>query len=303
MKNRKVTVSIGIPALNEESNIKKLILSLLKQKVENIKIEQVIVISDASTDRTVDEVLSIRNKKIVLFKNKTRIGQALSQNKIIKMNKSDILVLLNADVLPRGTNFLQEIILPIITRSQVGLVGAQVEPVGSDTFVGEIIDFSAEVKHRLYSQKNGGNNIYNCHGRARAFSKSFISNFKWNATVAEDAFSYFSCLSRGFEFVYQPKAVVMYKSPQTIQDHMKQSIRFIQSQTQMEKYFEARFVRREYAFSPLEFIVEVLGFLVKNPILFLSYCLLYMWAKIKSKFNMATDVRWEVSESSKVVAR
>ncbi len=302
MKNKLTTVSVGIPALNEEGNIKKLLLSILGQKADTFRLEKIIVVSDGSTDRTVEEILSVKNNKIHLINNKTRIGQALSQNKIIALNKSDVMVLLNADVLPKNDKFLKEIISPLLNKNKAGLVGAKVEPVGSDTFIGEIIDFSSEVKHRLYSQKNGGNNIYNCHGRARAFSKTFLSDFKWNKTVAEDAFSYFSCLSLGFEFVYQPNAIVLYKSPQTIQDHMNQSIRFIQSRAQMEKFFDPNFVRKEYAFTAKEFMKEVLAFLLKNPVLFVSYCALYLWAKLQSRVSQMTDVKWEVSKSSKVVA-
>lgn len=303
MRQKLVTVTVGIPALNEEANIKKLLLSVLFQNQKSYRLKQIIVVSDGSTDRTVAEIKSVRNRKIQIVENKKRIGQALSQNKIIKANSSDILVLLNADVLPKGKAFIDQIIAPIINNPNVGLVGAKVEPIGSESIIGKIIDFSAEIKHGLYQSKNRGNNVYNCHGRARAFSKNLLKKFKWERTVAEDAFSYLSCLKFGFAFIYQPKAVILYKSPQTMQDHLKQSVRFIQSKNQMLQFFDRKLVEDTYYFSMYNFIRVVLLYLIKSPHLFITYSIIYIAAEITSRFSHMTNPTWDVSTSSKVVSR
>jgi len=51
-----ITVSIGIPAYNEEANIGKLLSSLIKQKEAGFIIKEIIVVSDQSTDKT-DEIV------------------------------------------------------------------------------------------------------------------------------------------------------------------------------------------------------------------------------------------------------
>lgn len=48
---KKLSVSVGIPAYNEEQNIASLIFGILKQKVNNITLKEIIVISDGSTDK------------------------------------------------------------------------------------------------------------------------------------------------------------------------------------------------------------------------------------------------------------
>ena len=50
------SITIGIPAYNEEANIKYLLKLLLNQKIKNAAIHEVIVVSDGSTDGTVLQV-------------------------------------------------------------------------------------------------------------------------------------------------------------------------------------------------------------------------------------------------------
>ena len=50
---KKLTVTIGIPAYNEEANVRNLLVSLLAQKETNFKLQEIIVVSDGSTDKTV----------------------------------------------------------------------------------------------------------------------------------------------------------------------------------------------------------------------------------------------------------
>ena len=48
----KTTVSVGICAFNEESNIAKLLESTINQDLKRIQIIEIIVVSSASTDMT-----------------------------------------------------------------------------------------------------------------------------------------------------------------------------------------------------------------------------------------------------------
>lgn len=104
------TVTIGIPAYNEEANIQKLLKALLQQKTTNYRLEKIIVVSDGSTDRTEELVKSIKRKQILLLINKRRLGLNATQNKILRKSKSDILVLFDADVLPKDKNCVASLI-------------------------------------------------------------------------------------------------------------------------------------------------------------------------------------------------
>src|SRR3989344_8939516 len=77
-------VSIGIPAYNEEANIKNLLTALLAQKQENFELLEIIVISDGSDDNTVEQAKSLASEKISVIDGKDRKGQAQRQNEIME---------------------------------------------------------------------------------------------------------------------------------------------------------------------------------------------------------------------------
>lgn len=104
MTKRK-TVTIGIPAYDEEANIKNLLKSLLVQKGQNFILERIIVISDGSSDNTIAEAGKVKNNLIELINHKKNLGKIRIQNEILKKSKSDILIILDADVIPSGKNF------------------------------------------------------------------------------------------------------------------------------------------------------------------------------------------------------
>ncbi len=58
-------VSIGIPAHNEEKNIGKLLESIEKQKLEKVRISEIIIVANGCEDKTVEVVKSyMKNNKL-----------------------------------------------------------------------------------------------------------------------------------------------------------------------------------------------------------------------------------------------
>lgn len=310
-------ISIGIPALNEEANIGLLLNSLLAQKSEHTELKEIIVISDGSTDRTADIVESIakQDSRVILVNHTNRAGASMRQNEILEMFSGEILVLLNADVIPESDTFLDVICEPIIADTTVGLVGARVKPLPAQGFIEGIINWSARFKRDFYESLEEMHRIYLCHGRARAFSRTFAKSFTWKPLVGEDAFSYIQCIKLGYRFVYQKNACVKYRSPQTITDHIKQSGRFIQGQSVLSSFESDDENRKELHASflvtlgslirrqPLTFMRLVGKHLILNPIFAVSYIGLFgvsyvATALFPSYFGKS---RWDVSDSSKVL--
>jgi len=78
-------ISIGIMAFNEEKNIGRLLKVLLSQELKKVKIEEIIVVSDGSTDKT-DEIVRKfmkENKIVKLITRNKRMGKALAINRFI----------------------------------------------------------------------------------------------------------------------------------------------------------------------------------------------------------------------------
>ena len=98
---KKRTVTIGIPVYNEEANISSLINSIKKQKLATASVKEIIVYSDASTDRTVEMLKLMKIKSLRVLSGKKRMGKSFAMNQIIKQTTSDILVILDGDILIR----------------------------------------------------------------------------------------------------------------------------------------------------------------------------------------------------------
>ena len=76
------TLTIGIAAYNEEANIDALLDSLLAQKT-TIPINEILVVSDASTDKTDEIVLSYKHRgPIRLIRLPERSGQNQGHSRI-----------------------------------------------------------------------------------------------------------------------------------------------------------------------------------------------------------------------------
>jgi cellulose synthase/poly-beta-1,6-N-acetylglucosamine synthase-like glycosyltransferase len=91
------SVSVLIPAYNEEKNIERVVKSILRVDYPKGKLE-VIVINDASTDRTrkIAEKLT-RNEKVRLLNNRVNRGKAYSLNRGLKLARHELIACIDAD--------------------------------------------------------------------------------------------------------------------------------------------------------------------------------------------------------------
>jgi glycosyltransferase involved in cell wall biosynthesis len=295
---KKRSVTIGIPAFNEEENIVNLIKALLNQKLDKYVLEKIIVVDDGSTDNTVKAVNSIKNKKVSLFRHNKRQGIGVTQNKILKNSQSDFLILLDADVLPKGTKFIQELLYLFDKNENLGLVGGSTVALQPGNIFESIISHGHTLKNYMYSQINNGNNLYLCHGRVRAFTKKFYTKLRWETGASEDAYSYLKCISMGFSFLYTPKAKVIFRCPQNYKDHVNQSKRFFASPARLSSYFDRKMIDTEYRI-PINALFKGFVFgLTNKPHLTVLYGLLVLYVKFFSKVNIH-DVFWVQASSSK----
>ncbi len=294
-----LNLSIGIPAYNEEKNIKKLLKNILKQNCNNYKLIEIIVVSDKSTDSTVKEILSLKSNKIKIIKNNKRLGQALSQNKIINIFSGDILLLLNADVLTYDNNFITKLIKPFYSKKNIGLVSPITVPQFGDNLFEKAINYSHFYKNYVFANWQKGKNLYMCSGRCRAFSREFAKKIKWETSLSEDAYSYLQSVELGYEFKLVTSAKLIFKSPDNFSDHLKQSGRFSQGPKIMSNYFQKGLVKNEYQI-PFEIaFINACIFFAKNPLLFTTYLFILLIIKINPKKATYANIKWDISESSK----
>ncbi len=295
----KTTVTIGIPAYNEEANIKSLILSVLKQDSSTYILKKIIVVVDACTDKTIEEVMSIKDKKITVIINRERKGKAFGLNVIAKNSSTEILVQLDADILIRDKRTLEKLIEPILLKG-ADLTSARVKEYWATSKFEQVLKISMLLKKEIFEHLNKGNNIYTCHGRARAMSKNLYKDLVFVPTiVAEDAFSYLYAIANGYKYIFASKANVHYRLPRTLADHKKQSVRFFNSYKQLKKIFGEELIRSEARIPRKIALRYAMKYILRYPItLFLYVCILAKM-KINARVERMTTSTWSVSKSSK----
>lgn len=298
MKDIKPTVTIGIPAYNEEANLKYLLEDLLRLDTSGFILKNIIVNSDGSTDKTASIAKEFTKKSVLVIDNKQRHGVSKIQNQIFMKTNSDILVLLNADIMIKDKKFLKKLIQPII-ENKAELTCSNMEELKSSTFIGDVLNFSMKFKMAAFKKYKHGNNIYTCRGTARAFSKKIYKKIEFKESIGEDAYSYLYTIFNKYRYKYINSAKAYYKLPTNFKDHERQSIRFLQSKNKFIKEFGDDFIKENYSISTKLLAQTAIKYFFKNPIHITSYFVIYYCLKIKSIFNAKLNNQWEISKSSK----
>jgi len=304
-QNNIKTVSVGIPAYNEEGNVGYLLKALLSQKERNFVLKEIVVVSDGSTDKTNEIVSGIHAKdaRVRLVVMPVRSGAYKAQNRIIEEFSGDILVMLDADILPENDMYIQYMIEPFLHDKDIGIVSGKRIPLLGETFVERVINFSDQIKQDIFARMNDGDNVYLCHGDNRAFRGDFAKTIKWPPVLGEDAYSYFYCKEQGLRFYYEPRARVVYRAPQTLKDHLSRSTRFFQSERRMSSYFSNLSVERAYKLPLMTTVRIIVKHAIQHPVLFCGYLGMYCFAKISSRMQKDAAFAWKPATSSKTLVK
>jgi succinoglycan biosynthesis protein ExoO len=87
-------VSVIIPAYNTEAYLAQAIESALEQTLENI---EVIVVDDASTDKTLEVAKSFNDKRLKVLVNEQNLGAAATRNRALREAKGQWVAVLDSD--------------------------------------------------------------------------------------------------------------------------------------------------------------------------------------------------------------
>ena len=224
------TITIGIPAHNEEKNIAKLLDSILSQKTGIYRIDTIIVLCDGCTDDTAHIVQKYAKKyrTVTLLHDSKRLGKPQRLNQLFKTNVSDIIMIFDGDTLLSNAHVVQEI-ADNFTNPNIGLVGANDTPYRLGNFVQKIASVWIDVWYQARSNYNNGDTVNNNKGCAFAVSGSLSKqlNIPASIVVGEEDYIYFMAKKLGYGFSYAKNALVYYYLPARFRDFMMQTTRFL----------------------------------------------------------------------------
>ena len=298
MQTRKNTITIGIPAFNEEANITQLLKALTLQKTTSRrKIIEIILLSDGSTDGTVSEARAVKDIRITIVEEKSRKGKNERLNEIFNRFNGDVLVTLDADIILDGAFVIDELTKNFMKSKNVGLVAGNAQPVvGKTIFEDASNNFIASLNF-MKDRVKKGQNIYSVRGPILAISKDFSKKLSLPLDVPEDRYLYFMCKRYGFEFVYTPDAKIYFRSPKTFSDQIRQCKRFRADRNALDKYITQKELTEAY-FLPRSLKVQAMIFqLIRNPIAYIVMKAIQIYDHLgKREVKKAV---WDIAKSTK----
>jgi len=212
-----VTFDIGICAYNEEANIGKLLQNLLTQQLDrDFRLNKVIVVASGCTDKT-EEIVKDYSKirsKVKLITEREKKGKASALNIMLDAVQADVLVYLNADVVPAQGSINN--MLRYFLDNSVGTVSAKVIPVDDrKKFAGFYSHF-----FWLFSHFICVNLFVKVQGELCAIRSKLIGKIPWDVPWEDH---YFEVITRrqGFRVVYAQDAIVFTKGPGSVADILR----------------------------------------------------------------------------------
>jgi len=301
---RKLSVAICIPAYNEEKNIGYLLRAILAQKTKDFTLEKIIVASDGSSDKTVEIIRKIKDKRILLISGKKRIGQPARQNQMVRLCSSDIFVLLEADTLPANNQFLYNLIYPFILDKdkKLGLTYGERITLKHRNFFESVMNYSFLLKKRLLKVVNDKHNLYLFGGQSgRAICRILFKKMKWRDDLPEDTYSYLKCLSSGYKIKYCQKALIYFRFVTNFKDYCRQSKKYLQGRDSLSKYIGNKKINDHYLISFRVYISFIAIEIVKHPLKLITYISILIISRIINWRRPDLNPYWEIYTSTKTL--
>lgn len=242
------SVTVGISAYNEERNIGNLLDALLKQAEDNFSLDSIVVLCDGCTDSTASIVrkYSAKDLRIVLVDDGVRVGKIGRVNWLCKKNRSDILVIFDADIRIPDTKTVAKLVAGFVSPD-VGLVAGLQVPESPRGFWESIFVVWDMIWVETRKNLNGGVSVHNISGCNFAMRKNLYKDLMIpKEVIAEDEFIFFAAQKAGLKFNFVSSAAVYYRLPGNLREYFLQSARFISTKYKIFEYFGESF-EKEYA--------------------------------------------------------
>lgn len=289
-------ISIGIPAYNEEANIKTLLEALLAQREDGFTLQEIIVVLDGSTDNTLQEIKEVNDKRIIVKDDRKRLGKSERLNQIFSLFTGDILFLMDADITIRD----DELLVKVINKSDFqkdGLVTVNALPLPARTYFERILESGVVVLKDIVKNWNHGNNYLSFKGCFLSLDKKFAKSIHMpQSLINNDGYIYFAALEQDYTPRYIPELEVYYKSPANFKDHLKQTSRFHSSPSELTQYFSTN-IKKDYHFPTFFAVKSTIKHLFLQPQYLVPYIVIMMLTKVMNPVNMKST--WSIASSTK----
>lgn len=276
---KKTTLSIGIPAFNEQDNIASLLKNILDQESHFYKLEKIYVFSDGSNDDTVNQIKKVQDSRIIIKQGRLQRGKSYRMNEISEVATSDVLVFLDADIFISDTQFFDKLFVRL--PKQDAIISVNTTPLPGRTFVENAINHGVNtIQKTIRKSWKEGKNYLAFNGRCIVLTKNIYKDLILSTSlVNQDAYMYFYAVSKNFKTKYYASLVVYYRSPSTLKEYLQQSVRAKMSYKELSDYFQPSILH--YSIPKTLIFIAFFQSVLNNPLYFFGYIGLYLISVIK----------------------
>lgn len=228
-KNMEPSVTIIVPAYNEEKIIAQKIENCLKLDYPSSKLE-IIVISDCSVDKTDAIVRSFSHRGVILKRLEQRSGKVVTLNKAIPDARGEIIVLCDTN-----TFFKPDAIRMLVRNfsdDSIGAVSGDVRLINEVRGFAESEGAYYKLERFIQEKESKIASIVCVDGGMYALRKKLYRAPQPN-TILDDFAISLSVINQGYRIVYEPEAVALENSPDSFKDEFRRRIRIAAGSSQL----------------------------------------------------------------------
>ncbi|HJZ88239.1 MAG TPA: glycosyltransferase [Polyangia bacterium] len=211
-------VSAVVPAYNEEKNIRRLLSSLLAQKMSGGQLTELVVVASGCTDTTHAQVEAVAraDARVRMIVQDARMGKTAALNAYTRERdpRADVIVMSSADLLVQP-GCLQVFLDAFANHPRVGMVGARPVPTNPrGTLMGDVVHFLWALHHEiaLEAPKLGEIVAVRGHLLVPLPQESPVDEASLEAHV----------VAQGYALRYLPDALVVNRGPDNIREFIDQ---------------------------------------------------------------------------------
>lgn len=299
------SLTIAIPAHNEEKVISRILESILLQCFDVCSLDKIIVYCDGCSDNTVNNVkeFSENLSNVYYYEGNERIGKTKMLNRIFAENESDFLMVLDADIGLDGVDFIQRFVGRAVEDSRNVMFAAHQVPLRPKNIIGKFFYSSFLMWDYVRLSMPNKDHVENFYGAATIYKKSFASEiFIPRYITGMRTYLYLLAKKKG-GFSYVRNASIKYWPPHTVSDFIKLTRRVYGSDLSMLEEIFGKDAQGVYCVERKYKIMGIAKFARKHPFylapaLVISFLLVRMTRRYQKKNFMASGL-WDRAQSTK----
>ena len=285
-----MTVDVVIPAFNEGSCIEGLLHDVMMAKQPDwLQIQNIYVISDASTDQTDDVVQRVarRDHRIKLIRKRERQGKQDSINLAFLVTSADVVVFIDADVRFADEHSMAKLLHHFHDGKTALVQGGLVRVYPGFTLhlakLASYFDYILVDKIR----RRKAISWWSIDGRVMALSRDFYQHLVLLSSLADDQFIFYCCIQQGRKFVWADDAISYYGPPNSMADFSHQWSRYFFYTRKSRQHFSEELIDSDMSVPGL--LRTIMSCLLRHPLCGLMWLLGFAISRVEFMLGVDFD--------------